>query len=211
MSNKTDRRISWPAGLAAVEAAIAYGGTLYGESISDDFNAAFDHIFALLADSVALFERQSFSTSAFVAITAIEETAKAHIAIYRKGPGQGRKKGRDPLREHKKKHHMAVLPTVFMGERLIKALGEHACARLQAEAETDGFTKIREAALYCARLDGRFMTPGTAVSPRRAWELLLLAIETLDDSLVGYTDHSMAKSRHLDALFDQIAVSKPGE
>jgi hypothetical protein len=77
--------------------------------------------------------------------------------------------------------------------------------------EADGFTMTREAALYCVRLDGRFMTPRTAVSARRAWELLLLAIETLDDSLVGYTDHSRAKSGRLDPLFDQIALSKPSD
>ena len=64
---------------------------------------------------------------------------------------------------------MAVLPTVFMGERLTKALGKDTCARLQAEAEFDGFTNTREAALYCTRLDGRFVTPRTAVSSSRAW------------------------------------------
>ncbi len=48
-----------------------------------------------------------------------------------------------------------------------------------------------------------------AVSPARAWELLLLAIETLDDGLVGYTDHSMAETGRIGALFDQIAASKP--
>ncbi len=209
MSDERDEKGFWIAGLAAMDAAIAHGGELYGEAMSDDFNAAFDHIVALLNDSVTLFERQSFSTSAFVAITAIEETAKAHVAIYRKDRAEGRSKGGDPLRDHKKKHRIAVLPSVFMGERLSKALGKDSCARLQAEAETGGFTATREAALYCARLDGRFMTPRMAVSPARAWELLMLAIETLDDRLVGWTNHSMAEGGRIDALFDQIAASKP--
>lgn len=211
MSDRKDENTIWPAGLGAVEAAITYGGTLYGDAISDDFDAAFDHIVALLDDAVALFERQSFSTSAFVAITAIEETAKAHVAVFRKDRAEGRSKGRDPLHDHKMKHRMAVLPTVMMGERLTRALGEEVCARLQTEAETDGFAATREAALYCARLNGRFRTPRTAVPPARAWELLLLAIETLDDGLVGYTDHSFAARRHTDTLFEQIASLKPDE
>jgi NAD(P)-dependent dehydrogenase (short-subunit alcohol dehydrogenase family) len=72
-----------------------------------------------------------------------------------------------------------------------------------------GFTATREAALYCARVDGKFTTPRTAVSAERAWELLVLAIEALDDALVGYTSHSMAKSARIDALFDRIAAQNP--
>ncbi len=209
MSDERDEKRSREPGLAAVEDAIAHGGALYGDATSDDFDAAFDHIVALLKDSVVLLERQSFSTTACVAITALEETARADVAIFRKDRAEGRSKDRDPLRDHKNKHQMAVLPTVFMGERLTKALGEDSCARLQAEAETDGFTATREAALCCARLDGRFMSPRMAVSPARAWELLLLGIETLDDRLVGWTNHSMAERGRIDALFEQIAASKP--
>jgi hypothetical protein len=46
MSDERDEKGSWIAGLAAMEAAIAYGGALYGEATFDDFNAAFDHIVA---------------------------------------------------------------------------------------------------------------------------------------------------------------------
>jgi hypothetical protein len=34
---------------------------------------------------------------------------------------------------------------------------------------------------------------------------LLLAIETLDDSLLGYSSHSMAERGRIDTLFDRIA------
>ena len=102
MSDEAQKATSYPSGLAAIEAAIAYGGALYDEAKSDDFNAAFDHIFALLGDAIALFMRKSFSMSAFVAITAIEETAKAHVAIFRKDRAEGWSKGGDPLRNHKR-------------------------------------------------------------------------------------------------------------
>lgn len=194
-----------PTGMAIVQSAVDYGGALYGEATVIEFNSAFDHVVALLDDAAVLFERSSFNTSAFLAITAIEETAKAHVGLFRKDGSVAKRKGRDPLRDHKKKHQMGVLPTVFMGERLTTVLGKDACVRLENEAQIDGFTATREASLYCARLDGRFETPREAVRRARARELLLLAIETLDDSLVGYSSHTMAERGRIDTLFDQIA------
>lgn len=194
-----------PTGIAVVESAVLFGGALYGEAAAVDFNSAFDHVVALLDDAAVLFERSSFNTSAFLAITAIEETAKAHVGLFRKGGDVAKRKGRDPLRDHKKKHQMGVLPTVFMGDRLTTVLGKDACVRLENEAQTDGFTATREASLYCVRLDGRFVTPHESVTKTRAWELLLLAIETLDDSLVGYSSHTMAERGRIDTLFDRIA------
>jgi AbiV family abortive infection protein len=209
LDDKRPQKASWPVGLAAVEAAIEHGGALYGEDAVKDFDAAFDHVVALLDDAAALFMRKSFNTSAFLSITAIEETAKAHIAIFRRERVGGRAKGRDPLRDHKEKHRMAIQQTVFMGERLTKTLGSAVCVRLQAEAESDGFISTREASLYCAHSNGNLVTPGMAISHERSWELLLLAIEALDDGLVGYTNHSMSVSTHLDTLFEKVASLMP--
>jgi AbiV family abortive infection protein len=52
-------------------------------------------VVALLDDAAVLFERSSFNTSAFLAITAIEETAKAHVALFHKGGDVAKRKGRD--------------------------------------------------------------------------------------------------------------------
>ncbi|MFG5121778.1 AbiV family abortive infection protein [Methylorubrum sp. POS3] len=196
-------------GLDAVDAAIAFGGELYGEPSDINFDAAFSHILTLLGDAALLFMRQSFGTAAFLAITAIEETAKAHIGVFRRDRTEGRSKGIDPLRNHKQKHHMAILPTVLMSRRLNEVLGQETCARLQREAENDGFTTIREASLYFDRVGDCFATPATAVSAFRAWELVLLAIEALDDNLIGYTNYSMAQSEHVNTLFNQIAAMRP--
>lgn len=197
-------------GLEAVGKAITFGGSLYSSAIVHDFNAAFDHVLAMLEDAVHLFKRGSFNTSALLAITAIEETGKAHVGIFRRDHLAGSANGRDPLRDHKQKHRMAVLPTVFMGVRLKSTLGEDVCLRLQQEAETSGFIASREASLYCAMVNGCFVSPRAAFAPERAWELLLLAIETLFDSLVGYTNHTNAKSVLLDEMFEQVTASKPG-
>lgn len=209
--DKKSRKASWPVGLAAVDAAIAHGGALYGEDAVNNFNAAFDHVIALLDDAATLIMRKSFNTSAFLSITAIEEAAKAHVAIYRRDHVDGPAKGRDPLRVHREKHRMAIQQTVFMSERLTNALGLTACTRLQTESETDGFISTREASLYCARTNGKFVTPRIATSPERAKELLLLAIEALDDGLVGYTDHSMSANAYLDALFEKISSLLPDD
>jgi AbiV family abortive infection protein len=142
-----------------------------------------DHIIELLNASFLLFDNKKYSTSAFLSITAIEETGKAHVAIFRKdGPGP-KPKGRDPLKNHGAKHAMAVLPTVFFDLRLVHTIGKKACERLQAEAENGDFVALREAALYVARVENEFVTPEIAIKPARSWELLLLAIATLDDAL----------------------------
>lgn len=198
-------------GLLEVEAALEFGGALYGKPSLVDFNAAFDNIVSLLEDAVALFVRNSFSTSAFLAITAIEETAKAHVAIFRQDRPQGRSKGRDPIRNHKRKHRMAILPSVFMSGQLSETLGSEVCLRLQREAESDGFVETREAALYCGFHHGRFTTPRSAISSARARELLLLSFETLRDGLIGYSDHTLIAGVRINVLFDQIAAVKPSE
>jgi hypothetical protein len=40
---------------------------------------------------------------------------------------------------------------------------------------------------------------------------LVLAIESLDDALVGYTDQTIAESARIDALFEHIAARRPAE
>ncbi len=116
-----DRLEAGKDGFTAVEAALEYGGKLY-ESV-DDFNVALDHVASLIEDAVALYER-GLGSSAFLAITALEETSKAHVGSYRKDRPEGPSKGRDPLRDHKAKHSMALMGTVFMSERIISALGQ---------------------------------------------------------------------------------------
>lgn len=92
-----------PGGLARVFEAPGYGGALYIGPVRD-FDAACDHVVALLSDAATLFERGSYETSAFLAITALEETAKAHVGLYRRDEQEKSKGARSlqgPLRQAK--------------------------------------------------------------------------------------------------------------
>jgi AbiV family abortive infection protein len=194
-------------GFGTVQSAISYGGRLYDSK--DDFNAAIDHVARLLKDAVILYERGSYGSAAFLAITALEETSKANVGIYRRDKTDEPVKGRDPFRDHKAKHSMAVLPTVFMTERVVTALGKDRAATLQTEAQEKGFTLAREAALYCARTPSGFVTPKTATPPIQSWEFVVLAIEAADDALVGYTNHSYDVGKAFDALFERMTAQHP--
>jgi AbiV family abortive infection protein len=61
------------------------------ESI-EDFNDACEHIVLLLEESEFLYQRNSFSTSVFMSITVIEETAKVNFGLFTSG-GDHKRKG----------------------------------------------------------------------------------------------------------------------
>jgi AbiV family abortive infection protein len=147
----------------------------------------------------------SHATAAFLAITAIEETAKVHIGLFRRSaiPVAHRK---DPLYVHAEKHKLALGPTVAMGGRLQATIGEKRMHEIMGQAQTGDLVKIREAALYVAQETGGLVTPSSAVSPETSRELLLLAIEAFDDGIVGYTGRSIEFSRATDALFSRWAL-----
>ena len=136
----------------------------------EDFEAAVAHVARLLNDAAAAFNGDSFGTSVFLAITSLEETAKAELMAYRAGAtGSNEGRGRDPLRNHGKKHRIAVRPATFMG-RLPKILGQATCARLQREAESGGFVELRERAVYVHVEKDGVTTPMQVLSRQHSWE-----------------------------------------
>jgi AbiV family abortive infection protein len=175
----------------AVEEAISYGGPKDSRLTSAaEFDATGAHVMVLIADAAAMYRRRSYGTCVFLAITALEEIAKAEIQFFRvKFKVNGQKRGRDPLRDHAKKHVIAVRPTTFMG-RLPNLLGGERCARLQKEAEEGSLVELREQALYAHFEGRRVMTPAAAISQTRAREILLLALEAATDVLVGWTSET---------------------
>ena len=190
----------------ALQAAIA-ASQMPGFTVrsSGQFDAIFDHVLVLLHDAAALYARHSYGTALFLAVTAIEETAKCEIGSFRNdaaGPPLPRKK--DPLYRHDQKHQLAVQFSVFMGTRLIEALGQDRCAYLQQAAVQGAFVALREAALYVQPSGLDMETPCGVITQEQAREMLLLAIETADDRLVGFTSHTMNRSDELDALFKQV-------
>ncbi|MCI5132454.1 MAG: AbiV family abortive infection protein [Candidatus Electrothrix sp. EH2] len=196
-------------GLETVQDALKKGALIFNKDTKiEEFNNACDHILVLLEDSFYCFERSSWGTSVFLSITAIEETAKAEVGLYRRdGQVEPVKRGKDKLFNHQKKHQMAVLPTCFIGKRLKDALGKKRCEELLHEAARGDFRNLRESSLYFNNENGRFVTPATEVGEARAKELLLLALVVVDDRLVGYTNHTGVIEQRINEMFRAICHS----
>lgn len=184
----------------AVEAALAVGQRL-GNS-SEEFDCICEHIVQLLEDASTLLTTGSHATGTFLSITALEETSKAYIGMYRRGAAPVNR-SKDPLYKHGEKHRLALGPTVAMGSRLQAAIGEIRMHELIALAGSGGFVALREAALYVEQKDGALSIPTTSVPRSTARELLLLAVEAFDDALVGYTSQSIELSARTDKVFER--------
>jgi AbiV family abortive infection protein len=196
-------------GLEAIGIAVENGELVFSEeSKGIDFDRACDHVVVLLLDAVSCFEHGSYGTAVFLALTAIEEIAKAEVGLYRRGKSiKPTKRGSDKLFNHTAKHQMAILPTVFMGKRLEEAIGEERCKDLLEEAANGEFRSLREESLYFRNSNGQFVTPRDSISRARAREILLLAIEAGDDRLVGYTGHTGLIEQQLNDLFGAVQNS----
>lgn len=182
----------------SVEAALVVGKRI--APTKKDLNAACEHIVQLLTDASNLLEQNSHATAAFISITALEETSKLHLGKYRKGaePAPRRK---DPLYKHNEKHHLALGPTVAMGGRLNKALGDDRLRELMQRAQLGELVGMRESALYFEQTEESLVTPRAAITPELSRQLLLLAIEAFDDALVGYTNRTFELGQYTDQLF----------
>lgn len=191
-------------GMDTVQAAVEGGAPLFSkDASSNDFNRACDHILLLIEDSYSCFNRESFGSSVFLAITAIEEIAKAETGIYRRsGNSDGTKRHKDPLFNHLSKHRMAILPTVFMGQRLEDALGKQRCEQLLSEVAEGSLRDLREDSLYFQNIDGEFITPRELIDKNKSKEVLLLTIEAADDRLVDYTNHTGLIEVRLNEIFE---------
>ena len=191
---------------AAVDRAIEFGGPRLARHT---FEKVSRHAIVLLDDAVNAFRRGSFGTAVFLAVTSMEEVAKAEMSIYRRGPAKPEVRARaDPLLDHKAKHKIGVRPTTFMG-RLREILGEDACKRLLADAQVGELIRLREAALYSTLGAEETTTPGEIVGLHKARETLLLAIEVADDVLVGYSGETFVMGEQLSEWMDEVAAFPP--
>jgi AbiV family abortive infection protein len=186
----------------SVVAALAVGKRVANSK--EEFNLACKHIAQLLDDSSHLLEVGSHGTALFLAITALEETSKVHMGIYRRSNEQV-KRSKDPLFSHEQKHRIAVGPTVAMGSRLQAAIGEPRMLELIELARSGGFVPLREASLYIQQEGDLLRTPSEATSRQTAREVLLLAVEAFDDALVGFTDHTYTLAARANAVFSKWA------
>ncbi|WP_159080036.1 AbiV family abortive infection protein [Methyloceanibacter sp. wino2] len=202
MTSERDDQLNF---IREIEAAIAFGGPAHGTSATELFDRVAKHVNGLLIDAKEAFGRRSFGTSVFLAISAMEETAKAEVLAFRTlKSADGRGQGRDPMRDHASKHRLAVRRTAFMG-RLPDLLGAENCARLQRDANTGQLVRLRERALYAHIDETGVSTPAMAISESQARELLPLATEVADDVLVGWTNQSYVLGESFERLFSELA------
>jgi AbiV family abortive infection protein len=171
----------------------------------EEFNSACEHVVLLLEEAELVFQRGGYSTATFLAITAIEETAKANLGAFTSGGPDPESRKNNIFYDHGKKHQMAAMPTVSMGQRLQAAIGEEALVRILEKSQTKELLGLRESSLYFERRDGTFRSPRTAIDKNLSRSILLYAIEVFDDALVGFTDYSMKISGRTDEVFSRVA------
>lgn len=185
-----------------VDKAIGFGGPAADR---DTFDKIAAHAIRLIEDAMTLFRASSFGSAVFLAVTSMEEVAKAEISIYRRKP---RKKGEalrsDPLFSHKSKHVISVRPTTFMSP-LPSLIGQEACDRLLRHAQNGKLIRLRESGIYSELGTTRTTTPEDAITRERAREIILLAVSVGQDVLVGYTRYSNVYEAALQRSFDELA------
>ena len=187
---------------SAVDGALAAGQPV-ANSV-EQFDLACSHIVRLLTDASNLLSAGSHATATFLAITALEETSKVHLGMFRKSAAP-LKRSKDPLYKHDQKHLLALGPTVAMGSRLQAAIGETRMNELIELGRSGGLVALREAALYVEKKDDELYAPNAAIAASTARELLLLAVEAFDDALVGYSNQSLELRIHTDDFFKKWA------
>ncbi|OOY04583.1 AbiV family abortive infection protein [Thioclava sp. F28-4] len=187
----------------AAHKAIYFGPPDFEIRTADDLNRYLDYLLSLIRGAETLFAAGHFYLAAFAAITAIEETSRAHLTVFRKADAE-RQKGRDPLRDHHHKQKAAV-SGVFMGERMHEVLGGEEAAKDFHQKINDGYlNEVREKSLYCFADGGGFARPMDFVDIETARIILLVAIETADDTFCGMTTHSYHVSKEFDAIFEDV-------
>ncbi len=67
---------------------------------------------------------------------------------------------------------------------------------------------VWEKAIYCDRKNNNIVTPKDLITQELARNLLLFAIESFDDNLLGWTDYSIELSKKTDLFFETIVNSK---
>lgn len=169
---------------------------------TEQFNKCIDHIYNLITDAYALYNKGAFPTSLFLSIAVIEEVAKLHMGMYIKPSKEYKKK--DKLRDHKTKEIIGVNYTVYMGQRIKKAVGEEKLEKIYEMAYSGELKDLREKSIYCEYKDGKIIIPEDIVSKEFSKNVLLFAIESFDDNLVGYTEYTFDISKETDKIFEML-------
>lgn len=188
-----------------VEKTFEQESAFYLES-SSELNMCIDHIVSLLVDARILFDAGSYARTISLAIVTLEEVGKTQIALFTHKPESEYVK-HDPLRDHKTKQIIGSNYTISMGTRLVEAIGEEMLEHIYSLSYDGKLKTMREQMLYWDRDSGNILLPEKIANYDFAKALLLFAIESFDDNLVGWTNHSMEISRDTDKMFEEIVSS----
>lgn len=169
----------------------------------EQFNKGIDHICQLITDAYVLYINNAFSSSLFLSIAVIEEVAKMHMGMYIKPSNQYTKK--DKLRDHRTKEIIGANYTICMGERIKKVMDANKLERIFEMAYSGKLKSLREKSIYCECIDGKLVIPNDVIDKELSKNMLLFAVESFDDNLVGYTEHSIQVSSKTDEIFENVA------
>ena len=175
-------------------------------SSNEELNKCLDHVVQLISDSYVLYINNSYTSSSFLAISVLEEVGKIQMGICMKGSDSYVRK--DKLRDHKSKQIVGASYTSCMGERINNAISNENLEKIFQFIYSGELKDLREKAIYCDRKNNNIVTPKDLITQELARNLLLFAIESFDDNLVGWTDYSIELSKKTDLFFETIANSK---
>ena len=173
---------------------------------SEEFNRAVDHVAGQLFDSFTLLENESYGSSVFLSITAMEETAKTTYANFLPYDPETTKK-KEPLVNHTEKHKLSISPVFQIGSRVPDTIGTEKLKEMIEWTKTNKLLEIRNNAVYWQPVDEKPTFPNDVFDKRFAQELLMFAIESFDDNLVGLSNYSIELSNKTDELFEKIRQS----
>ncbi|MBK1467734.1 AbiV family abortive infection protein [Parvimonas parva] len=183
--------------------AIVEGNSNFFIDTTEELNKCIKHISNLISDSYILYKNNSFTSSAFLSIAIIEEVGKVHMGIYIKPSDSFIKK--DKLRDHKSKQIVGANYTISMSDRINKGISIEKFEKIFELAYSGKLKELREKAIYCDRENNDIIIPQDTISQEFSRNMLLFAIESFNDNLVGYTSYSMEESKKTDILFENIA------
>ena len=175
-------------------------------SSKEELNKCLDHVVQLISDSYVLYINNSYTSSSFLAISVLEEVGKIQMGIFIKGSDSYVRK--DKLRDHKSKQIVGASYTICMGERIKNAISNENLEKIFQFIYSGELKDLREQVIYCDRNNNNIVTPKDLITQELARNLLLFAIESFDDNLVGWTNYSIELSKKTDLFFEIIANSK---
>ena len=186
--------------------SILNGTSNFYISSNEELNKCLDHVVQLLSDSYVLYINNSYTSSSFLAISVLEEVGKIQMGIFIKGSDSYMRK--DKLRDHKSKQIVGASHTICIGERIKNSISNENLEKIFKFIYSGELKDLREKAIYCDRKNNNIVTPKDLITQELARNLLLFAIESFDDNLVGWTDYSIELSKKTDLFFETIANSK---